>query len=132
VVIYRSPVVPCRNVPDARSGKAQQIQINKFWRWSLSKRRAALLVRQRRRTVVAEAASRDNVIVKAKLAIIVLGALVLMANGANAQHRNYSHGHARGETPQYQSSGGLYDSLSGGHQPYPNPDRELYVNRTCC
>jgi hypothetical protein len=69
---------------------------------------------------------------KAKLAIIALGALVLMGNGANAQHRNYGHGYARGETPQYQSSGGLYDSLSEGHQSYPNPDRELYVNRSCC
>jgi hypothetical protein len=38
---------------------------------------------------------------KAKLAIIALGALVLMAPGANAQNRNYSHGYARGETPRY-------------------------------
>jgi hypothetical protein len=65
---------------------------------------------------------------KAKLATIILGALVLMANGANAQHRTAG----RGETPQYQTSGGLYDSLAQGHQPYPNPDRELYVNRSCC
>jgi hypothetical protein len=83
---------------------------------------------------------------KAKLAIIILGALVLMANGANAQHRTGSqthvrhpsgtfeqaYGHARRETSQYQSSGGLYDSYSQGHQSYPNPDRELYVNRSCC
>jgi hypothetical protein len=77
-------------------------------------------------------ASEDNVIMKAKLAIIVLGALVLMDNGAYAQHRNYSHGYAQRETPHYQSSGGLYESFSEGHQPYPNPDRELYVNRSCC
>jgi hypothetical protein len=32
-------------------------------------------------------ASQDNVIMKAKLAIIILGVLVLTANGANAQHR---------------------------------------------
>ena len=69
---------------------------------------------------------------KAKLAIIILGALVLMANGANAQHRTDRHGYARGETPQYQSSGGLYGSFSQGQQSYPNPDRELYVNRSCC
>jgi hypothetical protein len=69
---------------------------------------------------------------KAKLAIVALGALVLMAPSANAQHRNHSHGYARGETPQYQSSGGVYESFSEGHQPYANPDRELYVNRSCC
>jgi hypothetical protein len=61
---------------------------------------------------------------KAKLAIIALGVSVLMANGANAPHR--TSGHPRG-TPQYQSSGGLYESYSLGHQSYPNPDRELYV-----
>jgi hypothetical protein len=80
---------------------------------------------------------------KAKLAIIALGALVLMANGANAQHRTGSqthvrhlsrtfgqaYGYARRETPQYKSSGGLYESYSQGHQSYPNPDRELYVQQ---
>jgi hypothetical protein len=77
-------------------------------------------------------ASEDDVIVKTNVAIIILGALVLMGNGAYAQHRDYSHGYAQGETPHYQSSGSLYESLSEGHQPYPNPDRELYVNRSCC
>jgi hypothetical protein len=91
-----------------------------------------LLVHRRRRAVAAEAASQDNFTMKAKLAIMILGALVLMANGANAQHRNYSHGYARDETPQYQSSGGLYGSLAQGQQSYPNPDRETYVNRSCC
>jgi hypothetical protein len=86
-------------------------------------------------SVAAEAASQDNVIMKAKLAIIILGALVLMANGANAQHRTGSQTHVRHlsrETPQYQSSGGLYESYSQGRQSYPNPDRELNVNRSCC
>jgi hypothetical protein len=88
---------------------------------------------------VAEAASQDNVIMKARLAIIILGALMLMANGANAQHRTggqthvrhlsrtfgQAYGYARRETPQYKSSGGLYESLAQGDQSYPNPDREL-------
>jgi hypothetical protein len=26
----------------------------------------------------------------------------------------------------------LYQSDAEGNQPYPNPDRELYVNRSCC
>jgi hypothetical protein len=83
---------------------------------------------------------------KAKLAIIAFGALVFMANGAIAQHwtgsqtharhlsrtSGQAYGYARRETPQYQSSGGLYESYSQGHQSYPNPDRELYVNRSCC
>ncbi len=61
---------------------------------------------------------------KAKLAVIALGALVLMANGANAQHRGQTHvrhlsrifgqayGYAPREAPRYQS--------------YPNPDRGPY------
>jgi hypothetical protein len=69
---------------------------------------------------------------KTTLSIMVLGALVLMANGANAREWISSHGHARGEASHYQSSQGLYDSYSEGQQPYPNPDRELYVNRSCC
>jgi hypothetical protein len=82
-----------------------------------------------------------KVVMKAKLAVIALGALVLMANGANAQHRTGTQTHARHSshifgqaygyvprgTPQYQSSGGLYESYSQGHQSYPNPDRELYL-----
>jgi hypothetical protein len=120
-----------RDVPDARSGKSQQIQINKFWRWFLSKRRPALLVHQRLAQLWQKRHQRI-VIVKTKLVIVIFGALVLMANGANAEHRNHSHGYARGETPQYQSSGDVYESFSEGHQPYANPDRELYVNRTCC
>jgi hypothetical protein len=67
---------------------------------------------------------------KAKLTIIAICALMLMANGANAQHRNGNQTHAR--HLQYQSSEGLYESFSQGHQSYPNPDRELYVNRSCC
>ena len=76
---------------------------------------------------VAEAASEDIVIMKATLAILVLVSLALMVSGADAQKRSRYSG---GETPQHQSSGGLYDSLSQGHQPYPNYDRETYVNRS--
>jgi hypothetical protein len=46
---------------------------------------------------------------KTTLAILVLGALALTTNGANA-----------------------YRSNANGYQPYPNPDRETYVNRSCC
>jgi hypothetical protein len=75
---------------------------------------------------------------KAKLAIIAFGALVLMVNGANAQHRTngqtsggLSHGQAYGYAPregsQYQS-GVIYKSYPRGTQSYPyildsNPDR---------
>ena len=78
------------------------------------------------------AASEDIVIMKATPAILVLASLVLaslalMASSADAQKRSR---HSRGETPQPQLSGGLYDSLSQGHQSYPNYDRETYVNRS--
>jgi hypothetical protein len=51
----------------------------------------------------------DNVMMKATPAILILGASVLMTNGANA-----------------------YRSNANGYQSYPNPDRETYVNRSCC
>jgi hypothetical protein len=51
----------------------------------------------------------DKVIMKATLAIAILGALMLMSGGANA-----------------------YRSNANGNQAYPNPDRETYVNRSCC
>jgi hypothetical protein len=53
--------------------------------------------------------SAEGVIMKAKLAIIIVGTLVLMTNGANA-----------------------YRSNASGYQAYPNPDRQTYVNRSCC
>jgi hypothetical protein len=68
---------------------------------------------------------------KAKLAIVVLGALALMANDASAKSRTANRPQARIQT-QNPSSGGLYGSFSQGQQSYPNPDRELYVNRSCC
>ncbi len=46
---------------------------------------------------------------KTTLAIVILGASMLMAGGANA-----------------------YRSNANGSQAYPNPDRETYVNRSCC
>ena len=75
---------------------------------------------------------------KAKL--VVLGALALMANGANAQqptssqthvrHLSRIFGHAYGCGPQevrrYRSSAGVYESYSQGRQSYPNPDRGPY------
>jgi hypothetical protein len=89
---------------------------------------------------MADAASQDSVIMNAKLAIIVLGALALVPDGANAQHRTGSPIHvrhpSRASAPthglQYQSSGSVYESYAQGRQSYPNPDRELYVNRSCC
>jgi hypothetical protein len=121
VVIYRSPVVPCRSAPDAQSHKSQQAAESEFRHRPPTKWRARSM----------RPASQDNVIMKAKLAIMILGAFVLITNGANARQRTDSHGYTRGETA-YQSSGGLYGSFSQGQQPYPNPDRELYVNRSCC
>jgi hypothetical protein len=79
---------------------------------------------------------------KTKLTIIILDALVCTTNVANAQHRTHprSSSHTfmnvyergRGETSQYLSYGNVYESFAQGRQSYPNPDRELYVNRSCC
>jgi hypothetical protein len=61
---------------------------------------------------------------KPTLAIVIIAATALMINGATAKHSKYQ--------AAAQSSGGAYWSLSQGQQPYPNPDRELYMNRSCC
>jgi hypothetical protein len=75
---------------------------------------------------------------KMKLAVIALGALALMANGANAQHRT-SNAHVRllphifAKTYAYaprqewrrQSLNNVYESFSQGRQSYPNPDRQF-------
>jgi hypothetical protein len=75
---------------------------------------------------------------KTKLTIMVLGALVLSANGANAQPRTGSQTHVRhlsrifgqaygyAELRRYRSSVGVYESYSQGRQSYPNPDRGPY------
>jgi hypothetical protein len=78
---------------------------------------------------------------KAKLAIVIaLGALALMANGANAQHRTGSqnnvrhlsrifgqaYGYSAQEKRRYRSPVGVYESYSPGRQSYPNPDRGPY------
>jgi hypothetical protein len=52
---------------------------------------------------------KDYAIMKATLAIVILGASMLMTGGANA-----------------------YRSNANGNQSYANPDRETYVNRSCC
>jgi hypothetical protein len=76
------------------------------------------------------------VTMKTKLAVITLGALVLMANGANAQHRTGSATHVRSmsrifgqarafaprETPLFQASGGSYSRPSNNNL---NPDFQL-------
>ncbi len=60
----------------------------------------------------------------AALALSLIGALELAAKDANAKHtQNQS---------TMQSSASSYWSLSQGRQSYTNPDRELYVNRSCC
>ena len=77
---------------------------------------------------------------KTKLVFIVLGALALVASGADAQPQTSSQTHVRhlsrmfgqayGYSPQevrrYRSSVGVYVSYSQGRQSYPNPDRGPY------
>jgi hypothetical protein len=51
----------------------------------------------------------DIVTMKTTLAVLALGSLALMTSGASA-----------------------YQSKANGYQSYSNPDRETYVNRSCC
>ncbi len=79
---------------------------------------------------------------KSKIAAAVaVGALLLTANGASAQHRSTGHAAMRhvphafqgayGFAPRpvapYGPNGGAYFSNSQGHQPYPNPDRDYSI-----
>jgi hypothetical protein len=84
--------------------------------------------------------SEEKIMMNAKLSIIAIGALVLMANGANAQQLANSRANIRHvsrmfvqpyeyvsqKVPRYQSSVGVYGSYSQGRQSYPNPDRGPY------
>jgi hypothetical protein len=50
-----------------------------------------------------------GIIMKTMLAALAVASMALMSTGANA-----------------------YRSNAQGNQAYPNPDRETYVNRSCC
>jgi hypothetical protein len=61
-------------------------------------------------------------------AVMAVGVLVLAADAAGAAARRSQHGQSSGQqTLQYAPPLDLYESYSQGRQPYPNPDRELYV-----
>jgi hypothetical protein len=63
------------------------------------------------------------------VAALLAGGLVLTAGEARAAKRA-QHGQASGRpVPQLRSPLDLYESYSQGRQPYPNPDRELYVEQ---
>jgi hypothetical protein len=76
---------------------------------------------------------------RAKQAFIVLGALMLMANGANAQHRSdgqthvrnisrvfeQAYGYAPPQMRQFPSSSGVYGSYSRPANSNLNPDFQL-------
>ncbi len=74
-------------------------------------------------------------------AAIAIGALLLMANEASAQHRADSHtngrhrlrtfeptyGYVLRQVPRYDAAGDVYFSNSLGYQPFPNPDRDFSI-----
>jgi hypothetical protein len=85
-----------------------------------------------------------EVIMLTKRAILAASAVALSGSGlimpdtANARHHTahvplvfgHTHGYAPGRAPRYryvpaEPRRGIYDSLSNGHQPYPNPDRDF-------
>jgi hypothetical protein len=77
-------------------------------------------------------------IILAASAVVLLGSGLIMPATASTRHHTghlprvfgHTYGYAPGRAPQYQYApaaprGGMYDSLSNGHQPYPNPDRDF-------
>jgi hypothetical protein len=68
---------------------------------------------------------------KTLVAIVALSAVVAGPAFAQAPSRNHAFHHQSSSTVHLNHSN-LYQSDAQGNQPYPNPDRELYVNRSCC
>jgi hypothetical protein len=86
-----------------------------------------------------------EVIMQTKCAILAASAVVLSGSGlimpdtASARHHTghrslvsgHTNGYAPGRAPRYQyvparPRRAIYDSLSNGDQPYPNPDRDFF------
>jgi hypothetical protein len=63
---------------------------------------------------------------KTLVAFVALSAVVAGPAFAQSPSRNHAF------HQQHVDRSNLYQSDAQGNQPYPNPDRELYVNRTCC
>jgi hypothetical protein len=75
---------------------------------------------------------KEKIVMKKLLAIVALGTVTaLTASPTFAAAKNY---YGTPERPAVEQSNrsNLYQSDAEGNQPYPNPDRELYVNRSCC
>jgi hypothetical protein len=66
---------------------------------------------------------------KTLVAIVALSAVVAGPAFAQAPSSNHAFHHQSSSTVHLNH---LYQSGAQGNQPYPNPDRELYVNRSCC
>jgi hypothetical protein len=69
-----------------------------------------------------------KVIMKAKLAVIALGALALMANGANAQHRAGSQTHVRHPSRIFGQAYGYARGDNTYHYPYYNTEVNRHYN----
>jgi hypothetical protein len=69
---------------------------------------------------------------KKLLAIVALGTVAALT--ASPTFAAAKHHYGTPERPAFEQSNrsNLYQSDAEGNQPYPNPDRELYVNRSCC
>jgi hypothetical protein len=68
---------------------------------------------------------------KTLVAIVALIAIVAGPAFAQAPSRNHAFHHQSSSTVHLNRSN-VYQSDAQGNQPYSNPDRELYVNRSCC
>jgi hypothetical protein len=68
---------------------------------------------------------------KTLVAIVALSAVVAGPAFAQPPSRNHAF-HQQSSSTVHLNRSSPYQSDAQGNQPYPNPDRELYVNRSCC
>jgi hypothetical protein len=72
----------------------------------------------------------EKIVMNRLFAIVAMVSVAaLTANPVLAAVRHRAEGPTSIERPNRSD---LYQSDAQGNQPYPNPDRELYVNRSCC
>jgi hypothetical protein len=60
-------------------------------------------------------------------AVVAAATLVLTADGASAARYLPQRHASEYSATRHAPSGEFYESLANGRQPYPNPDRQLYL-----
>jgi hypothetical protein len=66
------------------------------------------------------------------LAIVALGTVTALTASPTFAAGKHHYGTPERPAVERLNRSSLYQSDAQGNQPYSNPDRELYVNRSCC